>query len=142
MDNVVDVDFTLKREPAVLADDLLADFNGIRSELTALKVDLAWQDRIHKQWQRRRMADLYRQLAEERAANEPTDEEVLESLVKLGSVASATQVAEPLYRRRPTHSAIVRVGQTLSRLAAEGRARRVAFVSHGEKRNRWEAVTR
>jgi hypothetical protein len=139
MDNVVDVDFTLKREPAALADDLLTAANKIRSDLDSLR-DWERQNSIRNQWQRRRMADLYRQLAAERAANEPTDEEVIESLVKLGSVVSATQVAAPLYRNRPTHSAIVRCGQRLSRLASTGRVRRVRVAMHGEERNRWEAI--
>jgi hypothetical protein len=140
MGNVVDVDFTLKREPAALANDLLGEINEIRSALGSLKEEEIWRGRIHRQWQRRRIADLRRQLEQERVANEPSDEEVLESLAKLGSVVSATQVAAPLYRNRPTHSAIVRCGQRLSRLASTGRVRRVRVAMHGEERNRWEAI--
>jgi hypothetical protein len=52
---------------------------------------------------------------------------------------SATQVAARLFGCAPTHSTVVRVGQMLSRLAAEGRVRRVQ-ASDGHRANRWAPI--
>jgi hypothetical protein len=82
-----------------------------------------------------------RQLAAERAASQPSDDDVLASLARLGVAASASQVAESLYRNRPSPSAVVRVGLALSRLASKGRVRRVEVAGHAETRNRWEVVS-
>ena len=141
MGDLVDVDFTAKRQPFSLGEDLLREVNAIKSGLDRLKLERIfggpeWRARIL----RSRLRRARRELQEERAANEPTDGEVLASLVELGSVASATQVAETLYRHGPTHSGVIRVGLSLARLASSGRVRRVVVSAHGRHHNRWEAA--
>jgi hypothetical protein len=111
--------------------------------LKELKRDVAEQ-KAWERWQaaadRRTLRDLRRQLAEERTAREPAEEEFLTALRSFDSHASDSEVADRCYRGRLTQSARVRVGLALSRLEASGRAARVPVKTHGSERNRWEAV--
>lgn len=139
---LVSVDFTASRQPVSLYADLNTQLNQSNRALDGIRADiraLDQRERREARWHREHVRRLTHWLEEERAANEPTDEEVLAVLAQLDGEASATEIAGRLYRR-PTHSAIIRVGRRCSRLAAAGQVRRFPFDRHGEKRNHWEAV--
>lgn len=133
---LIEVDFTPEQDVGELMDDVRLRLDELRRDVAEQEAWRRWQDRAN----RRGLRDLRRQLAAERAANEPTDAEVLAALADLDEPAAAQELAARLYRRRPTHSAAVRVGLALSRLETEGCVARVRVEAHGEERNRWEAV--
>lgn len=159
MGDVIDVDFEPRPDFATRLDDLIADAEQALEESksttartkelleareTKRRYEEAWRE--FRQWrleQDRR--DLRRQLQEERAASGFTDADVLAAITGIGDVVTATDVAARLFRNRPSHSAVVRVGQALARLEAEGHVRRIVagwrYRSCGERRYRWEAVS-
>jgi hypothetical protein len=154
MGDVIDVDFKSRQDFSTRFDELMAETERLLEESKAASAELearaekrrydeAWRE--FRQWrleQDRR--DLRRQLEQERAASRPSDDEIIGALRQIGSSAVATEVAQRLYRNQPSHSAVVRVGQALARLEAEGHVRRIAtgwrYRSCGEQRYRWEPV--
>jgi hypothetical protein len=139
-DRVVEVDFTAHRDPLALADDIQTRVNEIRRDLDKATV----REETWRRWQetayRRALKNLQRQLAEERAFNMPQESDMLDALRVIDRPASSAEIAERIYRKRPPHSAVVRIGLALSQLAEAGRVRRVLVKTHGEERNRWEVV--
>ncbi|MGI8478474.1 MAG: hypothetical protein ACR2M2_01210 [Gaiellaceae bacterium] len=112
--DVIEVDFTPRRSIEERIEDLRRDIDRY-----------AW---IEREWafERRRVGALRMALRRERARNfRFGDEEVLDALHAAhdGAPVRATAIARELGGREPTHSACVRVGLALSRLAASGRVR-------------------
>jgi hypothetical protein len=134
---LVKLDFTAHREPVALANDIQTRVNELDRDLaTAIASEEQWR-RWRETAYRRVLKHLRGQLAEERAINAPHESDVLDALAGFDSPASATEIAEQIYRRQPPHSAVVRIGMTLSKLTEGGRVERVLVKAHGEKRNRW-----
>lgn len=124
--DVIEVDFRRSADPLDEVDEILDEIGGIASGIgdTGRRV-ASRTEWVENQWnlERRRVGSLKRELHRERSRNYPfTDDQVLAGL-RLAHVAApvrATVVAAQLYGREPTHSATVRVGLALSRLAASG----------------------
>ena len=95
------------------------------------------------EWERQRSTRLQRELLNERARSFPySDQDVAESLRRVyrGEPLAASKIAVGLFAHPPTHSARVRLGLALSRLASAGAVvqHRPADDSHGRITCRWE----
>ena len=135
--NVIDVDFRRNRPP---------DPVGIAEEgISLAKQAIASWQWYEDQWllERKRVGALRRALLNECARNFPySDQDVAEALRRVyrGEPLAASKIAVGLFAHPPTHSARVRLGLALSRLASAGAVvqHRPPDDSHGRITCRWE----
>ena len=135
--NVVEVDFA---RPLTFAD--------IPREIAALKAEAraaAFQEEQWRRWDRHWLVKRLRwaraELAAERRASAFTDDDVLAALRECDAEGPvpATPVARRLFRGEPSHSAVIRVGHALGRLADHGRVQR--FPGRDYRPSRWQAIS-
>lgn len=91
-------------------------------------------------WLRRRLRDLRQELVQERRTMRFDDEQVLEAFRSVAPLepVHARLVARELFPGEPSHSATIRVGQALRRLADVGQVTRVCRRDDGHEANRWQ----
>lgn len=142
--DVIEVDFTAKREPesieeiAEQVDDAFQEMlSGIDDVRTAFeRQERRWQSQLDAAWGT--IASLRRALHAECArAWRFSDEDVLRVLGELyaGEPVAASSIAARLDGREPTQSLRVRTGHALSRLHARGLVRR----ERSRSTDRWSA---
>jgi len=140
--NVVEVDFRPPKDPVEQLEDFLGE---IRVELDSIRLRLERLQYEGRRWEReqvqlrRRLRELEQELVLERR-NQFADADVLEAfqVTAAGKPLAATVVARRLFPNEPTHSAVVRVGLALGRLADAGHIIRIPSAELGSP-NRWKA---
>lgn len=149
--NVIEIDFKPKDERALseIAADLQASVTRsegglaeLRELTRSIRADFEW---YYDQWRRERARNrrLERELLRERAQSFSfCADDVLEAVRNTysGVALSAGTVAAEPYGHEPTHSARVRTGHVLSRLARDGRVVRHPPQQAGRP-CRWEPVS-